>query len=70
MTRAEAAEFALKALEAEREAARHCNSLANPEYQRLMRESLRCKQQAEWYVAEGARVCAPADAAEHKGGKR
>ena len=38
--RADAAEHALRALELEQEAIRHCTSLSSPDYQRLMRESV------------------------------
>lgn len=50
MTRQEAAEHALRAIEFEREAVRHCSSLDNPEYQRLMRESWAQKYIAENFV--------------------
>jgi hypothetical protein len=48
--RAEAAEHALRAIELEREAVKHCDSLSNPRYCQLMQESLRERQRAENYV--------------------
>jgi hypothetical protein len=50
MTRAEAAEQALKSFELERDAVRHCSSLDNPEYQRLMRLSLEAEHIAKHFV--------------------
>lgn len=53
MTRTEAAEHALKSIVLEREAVKHCTSLDNPEYVRLMRKSLGEKMLAESYVNRG-----------------
>jgi len=53
MTRSEAAEHALQSIEREREAVKHCDSLDNPEYRRLMHESLIAKMKAESFVEGG-----------------
>jgi hypothetical protein len=50
MNRSEAAEHALKAVEYEREAVKHCDSLDNPEYVRLMRLSQAERHKAEMFV--------------------
>jgi len=50
MTRSEAAEHALKSIELERAAVKHCDSLDNPEYVRLMHESHIEKMRAEEFI--------------------
>ena len=50
MTRTEAAEYALRAIELEREAVKHCDSLSNLEYFRLLRESDAKRSVAERFV--------------------
>lgn len=50
MTREEAAEHALRSIELEREAVKHCDSLNNPEYIRLMQESGSEEYKARIYI--------------------
>jgi hypothetical protein len=50
MTREQAAEHALKSIEFEREAVKHCDSLDNPEYVRLMHLSGQEKWKAQNFI--------------------
>lgn len=50
MTRTEAAELALRSVELEREAVGFCTSLNNPDYCRLMRESIAAKSAVERFI--------------------
>ena len=50
MTRSEAAEHALRAVELEREAVKHCSGLDNPTYLKLMEQSRIQQSIAERFV--------------------